>query len=482
LCIALLIAAAQATPAARANPGVHEPRKKTADQKPQPPNFVLILTDDQSWVGSSVLMDPDDPRTRSDYYRTPSIERLANMGMRFARAYSPAPFCCPTRRSLLIGQTPARHIYQKDQQNWTKTYRRQLSLPQMLKGANPDYRTAHFGKWDSRFDKVSPEEMGYDVSDGTTGNRTPGGKRTDSPAPEDDPKLVFAVTKRTCDFIERESTAGNPFFVQVSHYAVHLAISYRKQSLDAAKDWKIGKKHTMPEFAAMTSDVDTGIGQLLDKIESLKLGDNTYIFFTSDNGGALWMPGQKGKKLPRNHPLRSGKGTMYEGGLRVPLIAVGPGIQAGALSRVPVTGLDLFPTIAELAGYGKPLPKSLDGGSMTKVLRNQGHGTVSRQHPFMIFHHAVARTPQTAIMQGNYKLVKTWQQNRLELFDLSSSHSETKDLSKSHPEKTKELHSLMVKFLADVGAETGKTATKRQQKKQYQTDSRPAAELPAPSR
>lgn len=122
------------------------------------PNFVVILTDDQSWVGSSVLMDPNDTRTRSDYYRTPNMERLAEMGMRFTQGYSPAPYCCPTRRSLLIGQTPARHIYQKDQENWPKEYRNQLSLPRMLKQANPAYRTAHLGKWDMRFDEVTPEK------------------------------------------------------------------------------------------------------------------------------------------------------------------------------------------------------------------------------------------------------------------------------------------------------------------------------------
>ena len=148
----------------------------------QSPNFIVIVTDDQSWVGSSLVMDPDDARTRSDYYRTPGIERLARLGMRFTQGYSPAPYCCPTRRSLLIGQTPARHIYQKDQENWPREYRTQLSLPRMLKRANPEYRTAHFGKWDMRFDDVTPEEMGYDVSDGYTNNGTGGGKGSGGPA------------------------------------------------------------------------------------------------------------------------------------------------------------------------------------------------------------------------------------------------------------------------------------------------------------
>jgi hypothetical protein len=153
----------------------------------QSPNFVVILTDDQSWVGTSLQIDPEDARTRSDYYRTPQIERLAELGMSFTQGYSPAPFCCPTRRSLLIGQTPARCIYQKDQRSWTTNFRKQLSLPQMLKQANPNYRTAHFGKWDMRFDEVAPAAIGYDVSDGVTGNGTGGGK--DSGGPSSPPQI-----------------------------------------------------------------------------------------------------------------------------------------------------------------------------------------------------------------------------------------------------------------------------------------------------
>ena len=159
------------------------------------PNFVVILTDDQSWVGSSLQIDPEDARTRSDFYQTPNIERLAKMGMRFTRGYSPAPFCCPTRRSLLIGQTPARHIYQKDQQNWTTRYREHLSLPQILKQANPRYRTAHFGKWDMRFDDVTPEEMGYDQSDGYTNNGTGGGKGAGGGA-------ILSAASRNCGKLE----------------------------------------------------------------------------------------------------------------------------------------------------------------------------------------------------------------------------------------------------------------------------------------
>ena len=420
------------------------------------PNFVVILTDDQSWVGSSVLMDPDDARTRSDYYRTPHIERLAQMGMRFAQGYAPAPFCRPTRRSLLIGQTPARHLYHKDQANWPKEYRKQLSLPQMLKAANPDYQTAHFGKWDMRSDKVTPGAMGYDVSDGYTSNGTGGGRRSGGPAAMDDPKLIFGVTDRASEFIEKQARSGHPFFVQVSHYAVHLDIYYRAKTLEQVPP-STGKRHTMPEFAAMTSDMDTGIGMLIDKILALGLQDKTYIFFLSDNGGRLTMPGQEAPKLPRNHPLREGKGTMYEGGLRVPFMVVGPNVQPGSVSRIAVTGLDIFPTVAELAGYPDALPEAIDGGSMTDVLFNRGQGTISRNQPFLLFHQAVDRRAQTALIHGDYKLVKTWADNRLELFHISNSISEDDDLSGRLPQKTMEMHSMMLDFLADANAATHST-------------------------
>jgi len=430
-----------------------KPAQQPVAEAAAPPNFVVILTDDQSWVGSSLLMDPDDSRTRSDYYQTPNIERLSETGMRFTQGYAPAPYCRPTRRSLLVGQTPARHVYQEDQENWPQEYRKQLSLPRMLKDANPDYRTAHFGKWDMRSDLVTPEEMGYDASDGYTSNGTGGGKGSGGPDASDDPKLIFGVTDRASDFMEAQANAGRPFFVQVSHYAVHLDIYYQAETLEQTQP-STGEKHTMPEFAAMTSDLDAGIGTLIDKIETLGLQNNTYIFFLSDNGGRRTIPGQEPPELPRNHPLRNGKGTMYEGGLRVPFIVIGPTVQPGSVSRTAVTGLDIFPTIAELAGYAKPLPEALDGGSMTDVLSNGGQGEVSRNRPFLLFHHALDREAQTALILGDYKLVKTWKDNQLELFDLSKDIGEEEDLSARLPDKTEELHGMMVDFLTE-----SKTAT-----------------------
>jgi arylsulfatase A-like enzyme len=422
---------------------------------PSRPNIVVILSDDQSWCGSSVLMDPNQPHSKSDYYITPSIERLTQMGMRFVQGYSPAPFCCPTRRSLQIGQTPARHIYQQDQDNWTSDYRKQLSIPRMLKDITPDYKAAHFGKWDMRYDGITPAEMGYDNSDGYTSNQTGGGKGSGGPATREDPKLIFAITQKACDFMEEQTNNKKPFYLQVSHYAVHLDIYYCQETLDICVTRPIGEKHTMPEFAAMTEDMDAGIGSILDKIESLGIKDNTYIFFMSDNGGRFTMPGQQGKVLDRNYPLREGKGTMYEGGIRIPFVVIGPGVEPGSVSRVPVTGLDILPTAAELCGYKKKLPDVLDGGSMKSVLINKGKGSIKRNNPFFIFHQAVSRDGETAIRLGKFKLVKIWSENKLELFDLSTGISEAVDLSTAMPQKTQQLHQLMTDFLNNVNAETG---------------------------
>ncbi|QDT11441.1 sulfatase [Planctomycetes bacterium K23_9] len=420
------------------------------------PNFILILTDDQSWVGSSLCIDPDDKRTGSDYYQTPNIERMASLGMRFTQGYAPAPYCCPTRRSIQIGQSPARHLYQKDQPGWTEYYKQQPNIPQSLKAIDPSYRTAHFGKWDHRFDNISPDATGYDVSDGPTDNGEGGGPGSDWPAANEDPKLIDHLTDRTCGFIAECSNEKKPFYVQLSHYAVHLGVYYKQATLDRIAKRQKGNFHNIAEFAAITEDMDTGIGRVFDKVKELGLDDSTYIIFMSDNGGRKDIPGFESDNL--NLPLRGNKGNMYEGGIRVPFIVSGPGIQAGSISHVPVSGVDLLPTITDLAGQ-QLQHDQLDGGSLKSLLNGQSE-IVKRNNDFLIFHQAVTRKPQSAILQGDYKLVKTWNENKLELFDLSTDLEEAQNLSDKMPEKTEELHNQMVTYLDEVNAATENMGSK----------------------
>ena len=417
------------------------------------PNFIVILTDDQSWVGSSVQIKPDDPRTRSDYYLTPQMERMASMGMRFTQGYAPAASCCPTRRALQTGQCPARHEYNADREGWTDTYRNQLNIPRMLKDADESYVTAHFGKWDHRYDEISPANQHYDFSDGYTSNGTGGSKNTGGPAATPDPKRIDSVTDQALHFIARNQHRKQPFYLQISHYAVHLDIFYNERSLRLARQRPAGRKHTMPEFAAMTWDMDAGIGRVLDKLEELDMMDNTWLFFFSDNGGRNTIPKAPPAKEHLNAPLRDGKHSFYEGGIRVPFFVIGPGVAPGSVSDVPISGVDVLPTLAELAGYSKPLPDNIDGGSFRNVAQGKGVGTVQRSKPYLVFHQGVDRKVTSAIRLGDFKLVKSWQEDRLELFDLSRDLGETRDLSQTMKSKTDELYGLLMDYLIEVNAD-----------------------------
>jgi arylsulfatase A-like enzyme len=198
--------------------------------------------------------------------------------MRFTQGYAPAASCCPTRRALQTGQTPARHEYHADRDGWTDTYRKQLNIPRMLKAADARYATAHFGKWDHRYDEIAPAEQGYDVSHRYTGNFTGGAKGSGGPAATLDPKRIDTITRDSLQFFDRHHAADRPFYLQISHYAVHLDIYYNAETLVHVQEHLTpGKKHAMPEFAAMTADLDASIGRILDRLMELGLLRNTYL-------------------------------------------------------------------------------------------------------------------------------------------------------------------------------------------------------------
>ena len=219
----------------------------------------------------------------------------------------------------------------------------------------------------------------------------------------------------------------------------------------------------MPEYAAMTAYMDVGIGRILDKLEGLDMLDNTWLIFLSDNGGRNDIPKAPPAEEHLNAPLRDGKHSFYEGGVRVPFFVVGPGVEPGSVSDVPISGVDVLPTLADLAGYSKPLPENIDGGSFRSVSLSKGQGTIERNNPFLVFHQGVDREVLSAIRMDNYKLVKTWRDDRVELFDLSRDIGEANDLSETMTSKTEELHGLLMDYLTEVNADTG--ARRKKQKK-----------------
>jgi arylsulfatase A-like enzyme len=429
-----------------------------------PPNFIFILSDDQGWTGTSVSMDPKNTASKSDYIMTPNIERLAKRGMRFSNAYSPAAMCSPTRCAIQYGKSPTRLMHTDNYVRYPEAKERisaSLSLPKMLKQTGLGYVTAHLGKWHQW---PHPDEVGYDVNTGATdnpeGNVLKRGNRKKNikpvPLPPDDPKRIFSLSRKACEFMDEQVNAGKPFYMQISHYAVHKRLMSLAETQAKYEKKKRGKWHYRPEFGACTEDLDTGIGIVLDKLKELGIEDNTYIFFMADNGAVAINE----KSHTVNMPLRRGKFIFMEGGIRVPMLAAGPGIPANSHSDALVWGCDLWPTIHELAGVKNPLPKDLDGGSLQPLFKTGGEGGVKRSGmpEGLIFHCPAGKNwsgtrRQTAIRSGDYKLMKNYYNDcEVLLFNVKDDPYEWHDLSEKLPEKRDELLKKMEGYLERVNA------------------------------
>jgi arylsulfatase A-like enzyme len=419
------------------------------------PNIILILTDDQGWTDTSVPMMDDREDSKSDFYQTPNLEKMAKEGMRFSNAYASAPVCLPTRHSIQFGKTPAR-LRSTTLSRITGDCAGEVSLAQMIKTANPEYVTAHFGK---NHMKRSPEDLGYDMSDGDTENFEGDfvSREDKRILPEDDPKRIFSLTERANKFIEEQVKNNKPFFMQLSHYAAHVQHMALKSTKDKYLKLPRGKKCTdedyetpppkwnswIIEYAAMIEDVDTGIGMVLDKLEQLGINNKTYVIFISDNGGGF----------RDNEPLRGGKANLWEGGIRVPMVVTGPGIKAGSLCNTPVAAWDIYPTISELIGNRSPLPEGLDGGSLVSLFEKGDQGEIKRKTEGLIFHFPWYWTPQSAIRLGDFKLLKDLDSEELYLFDITKDIEEKNNLASSMPEKAGELHKKLIDYLKEVDAE-----------------------------
>jgi len=427
------------------------------------PNFILILTDDQGWTSTSQLMNDEVANSKSDYYETPQIERFAAKGMRFTNGYAPCALCCPTRRSIQFGQSPARQGDAMFKENYHPDFKKVPAIPSVLKSISPAYKTAHYGKWDLRAD-LFPEDLGYDESDGNTGNRngdmnsTKESKWTDLFL-NNDPKRIETITDRALNFMGRQAKAGIPFYMQVSHYATHVDYQAKEATYKKYQQKNKGEVHTNASYAAMLEDLDTGIGKILDKIEELGIGDNTYVILMADNGAVESVPPIKNKfdhpstlkNKTNSYPLRGGKWTLYEGGVRVPFMVIGPGIKGGSQTNIPITGWDILPTLSELAGNKNPLPANLDGTSFKSLFAAATASKFSRKKDELVFHYF--GKPHSSIRIGDYKLIKFWNLKKVELYNLKDDLGELNDLSESSPEKVKELESRLMAYLEAVKSE-----------------------------
>lgn len=444
------------------------------------PNVVLILSDDQGWTGLSVQMDPNNlgALSASDFYETPNLEQLAAQGMRFRQAYAAAPNCSPTRASIQTGLSPAAlnltdivdrgglftngvtdAMYSGNNLvaplGATRLPDNIESIAQRIKSADSSYVTAHLGKWHLTTPSVQPSQpggavpyregdpsdYGYDVHDGARSNNPINSAN--------DPKEMFSLTDRAMEFMDERAGAGGddrPFYLQISHYAVHSgdrtlastkAYYDDKLTIDPGIRHPDGANNTV--FAGMTQDLDTTVGELMTYLDSTPdprnpghmLAANTYVIYIADNGAT--------EASGSNLPLYDEKASTWEGGIRVPMIVRGPGIAANAVSSVPVISTDLYATVSSLTGSTAALPAHSEAADLSGVLFNGGNlpagvdslerGTGDDGELFFHFphyQHDKGTTPMSAMVDGSgqYKMVRIYgtagQPTRDYLFDLNS--------------------------------------------------------------
>ena len=440
-------------------------------------NVVFILVDDLGWRDLSVY--------GSSFYETPNIDRLAASSMRFSSAYASAPICSPTRAALLTGKHPARLQITnwipgdnpQDRRLLGAKNNHQLSLDEVTMAEafkRLGYKTFFAGKWHLGESAFYPEHQGFDTNlGGLHKGQPPGGYYSpySNPTLKDGPAGEYLPDRLTDEVIHFIEQADNqPFFAYLSYYTVHTPLQASRRHIDkfnaklktlpmlagpeqlAEHGGWTKQKQNNANYASMVYAMDENVGRLLARLETLGLSKNTIVVFTSDNGGrsTLYGPGDATSNLP----LRAGKGWLYEGGLRVPLIIRAPGLtQANSNSDEPVISTDLFPTLLDIAGHSLLSNNHVDGLSLKPLM--DGEASLGREavHFYYPHYHGSASLPTASIRAGNWKLIHFFESGVPELYHLGNDIGETHDLAAAEPKLTAMLGKRLDDWLRRVGAE-----------------------------
>ncbi|MBL9127725.1 MAG: sulfatase-like hydrolase/transferase, partial [Verrucomicrobiales bacterium] len=440
-------------------------RADSATDKPRP-NIVVILADDLGWT--------DLGCQGSRYYETPHIDRLASRGLRLTQAYSAGPNCQPSRAAWMTGQYgPRTGIYTVGDTNRFDWSRRPLipvrnevrlapeatTIAEVLKGAG--YATGLFGKWHLGSDDAHhPLRQGFDEAIVSEGKHYDFETRPKVEVPRGT-YLADFLTERATDFVRRHR--AHPFFLCVHHFVVHAPIEGKPELEARFRDKPPVGGHRDPVFAAMVASLDASVGKVVAALEEAGVAENTLVVFSSDNGGvggylAAGIPTREG--ITDNAPLRGGKGMLYEGGIRVPLILRWPGtIPEGFVRDDPVHGVDFFPTFARLAGAASTGPGPWDGVDLSPLWTTPPERPLPRESLYWHFpgylgsgRDAWRTTPVGAVRTGNWKLLEFFEAGRLELYDLASDPGERRDLAEARPDLVRSLQGRLVAWREQVGA------------------------------
>ncbi|MCL5269933.1 MAG: sulfatase, partial [bacterium] len=453
------------------------------------PNFIFFLVDDMGWMDSSTY--------GSTFYETPNMDRMARRAMRFTNAYA-TPLCSPTRCTIMTGlycerlglTLPAGHMpqavgarmgkraapYMKMITPSSATYMplEQYTVAEALRDGG--YRTAHFGKWHlGGNEQYWARRQGFDETVGGTGAPGPVGYFSpyfldnveDGP---DGEHITDRLTREALRFIE--ANRNRPFYLNLWHYSVHGPWQAKKELIEKyEKKVDLNNPQHNPVYAAMLESMDQSLGRILDKLDALGLARNTVLIFMSDNGGLLasesgnlHLPSRT--PITSNKPLRGGKGTLYEGGVREPLMILWPGVtKPGSVCDEAVHAIDFYPTMLAVAGLPQPAGKVLDGESLVPLL--QGAGKLKREAIFCHFPHynnpddfvqgEYRSLPSTSVRKGDWKLIRLYGEGegrttKFELFNLKDDIGETINLAEKHPDRVREMDALIEAHIKSTGA------------------------------
>ena len=425
-----------------------------ARESAPPMNLIVILVDDLGWSDLSCM--------GSSFYETPHIDRLAREGVKFSQAYAACTVCSPTRAALLTGKYPARlhvtdwiagHVMPKAKlrvPDWTMHLpHAEITLAERLKSAG--YATASIGKWHLGGADSRPEDHGFDINIGGYDRGQPPSYVAPYRIPtlKEGPAGEFLTDRESREAVEfLRAHRDRPFFLYLPHYAVHQPLMGKPEVVAKYQaKMRAGDGHKNAVYAALIESVDDSVGRIRSELDQLGLSSRTVIVFTSDNGGLIL-----GQNPPTsNAPLRAGKGSCYEGGVRVPLIVHWPGLsKAGETNATPVMTIDLLPTLLEAA---RVPPMAVDGRSLTPLLR--GKGSLGRDALFWHYphYHPGGATPYGAVREGDWKLIEFYEDSRLELYNLARDPSESRDVSGVEPARATRMLRQLEAWRRRVGAQ-----------------------------
>lgn len=444
---------------------------KTHAQPARKPNVIFILADDLGWADLPVYSGPD-------LHETPELDTLARSSTRFTQAYSASPVCSPTRASILTGKHPARlgitiwhegsHRGPTDRpllQAKSEDHLKHEEVTLAEKFHDAGYRTFHIGKWHLGTSTHGPETQGFDLNIGGTHWGAPqtyfhpykatqgfNGEFRFVPGLANSNPGDYLTDQFTNAAIAAIDRAGrDPFFLNLWFHNPHTPIECKPEYADyfTRKRTPVHKHHNA-KYAGMIRSLSENVGRMLKHLDARGLAKNTIVVFCSDNGG--YTEKHKGEAVTTNAPLRSGKGSLYEGGIRIPLMVRWPGVtKPGSICDLPITTCDLFPTLLEAAGVASD-NRPIDGRSFAAQLRGNNAPSAPRDLFFHYPHYYPTTTPVSAVRSGDWKLLEYYESGTLELYNLRDDPSEERDMAATNPNKARELSEKLARWRTETGA------------------------------